>query len=165
MEVVVRTAGYGDAPRVASLLDGLVAEVGAQRGGAELVADHLDLVRSAVVDDLLAAEVTTERRVVVGTVEGAVVGVAAARHRPADGGRRGVVECCYVEPAARRVGIGEALLADVVDWLGRSKCDGVDGLALPGRRDAKSLFEATGFKARLLVMHRSLERDPPGPAG
>jgi GNAT superfamily N-acetyltransferase len=156
VEVVVRPAEPGDAPEVTALLDALVAEVGAERGGTELVGDHLDLVRTAVLDDLELGRTTVERRVVVGTVEGVVVGVAAARHRPADGGRRGVVECCYVEPAARRVGIGEALLAEVVDWLGSNGCGGVDGLALPGRRDAKSLFEAAGFKARLLVMHRSL---------
>jgi GNAT superfamily N-acetyltransferase len=156
VEVVVRPAEPGDASEVTALLDALVAEVGAERGGTELVGDHLDLVRTAVLDDLELGRTTVERRVVIGTVEGVVVGVAAARHRPADGGRRGVVECCYVEPAARRVGIGEALLAEVVDWLGSNGCGGVDGLALPGRRDAKSLFEAAGFKARLLVMHRSL---------
>lgn len=158
MEVVVRPAGPEDASRVAALLDELVAEVVEERGGSQLVADHLDLVRAAVADNLASEQGTAERRVVVGTIEGAVVGVAAGRLRPAGGSRRGVVECCYVEPGARRVGVGEALLAEVVEWLGRSGCDDVDGLALPGRRDAKSLFEATGFKARLLVMHRRLGR-------
>ncbi len=158
MDVVVRPARPDDTTRLAELLDELVAEVDGERGGAELVADHLDLVREAVLRSLESEQVGPERRVVVAVAEGAMVGVATARHRPGGHGGRGLVECCYVEPGARGVGVGEALLEDVVGWLGRIGCDGADGLALPGRRDAKSLYEANGFKARLLVMHRPLDR-------
>ena len=160
MEIAVRHVARGDVAAVAELLDGLVGELTVARGGPELVGDHLDLVRAAARGDLTLGRDPLEpldgRRLVVGTIDGVVVGMASARHQRTRAGRRGVVDCCYVEPGARRVGVGEALLADVVGWLGRTGCDAVDTVALPGRRDGKSLFEANGFKARLIVMHRPL---------
>ncbi|MGC8463578.1 MAG: GNAT family N-acetyltransferase [Acidimicrobiales bacterium] len=161
MEIVVRRVERGDVAAVADLLDGLVGELTAARGGPEVLRDHLDLVRAAARGDLTLlgrdpTEPSDGRRLVVGTIDGVVVGMASARYQLTTEGRRGVVDCCYVEPGARRVGVGEALLADVVGWLGRTGCDAVDAAVLPGRRDGKSLLEATGFKARLIVMHRPL---------
>jgi GNAT superfamily N-acetyltransferase len=55
------------------------------------------------------------------------------------------------------VGLGRLLLDTALVWFRAEGCTGVDGSALPGDRDAKQFFESAGFKARLLVMHLSLE--------
>ncbi|MBV8949825.1 MAG: GNAT family N-acetyltransferase, partial [Actinobacteria bacterium] len=68
----------------------------------------------------------------------------------------GALDACYVEPEARGVGVGRALLDDLVRWFESTGCRGVDAAALPGDRDTKNFFEAAGFKARLITMHRAL---------
>ena len=68
----------------------------------------------------------------------------------------GIVDACYVEPEARGVGVGRALLDDLVAWFASSGCRGVDVTALPGDRATKNFLEGAGFKARLLTMHRTL---------
>jgi hypothetical protein len=53
--------------------------------------------------------------------------------------------------------VGGALLEGLVSWFAAAGCRGVDVSALPGDRETKNLLEATGFKARLITMHRTLE--------
>jgi len=55
------------------------------------------------------------------------------------------------------VGVGGALLEGLVTWFSTAGCRGVDIGALPGDRSTKNLLEASGFKARLITMHRTLE--------
>jgi GNAT superfamily N-acetyltransferase len=93
----------------------------------------------------------------VGTYEGVVVGIAAGRLAPVGGRTLGRIECCYVEPDARAVGVGSAMVEALVGWFGEQGCTDVDALALPGDRSTKQLLESSGFKARLLVLHRSLD--------
>ena len=62
----------------------------------------------------------------------------------------------FVEPDARSVGIGEALVGLIVEFCAARGCIGIDAAALPGHRAAKNFFEGHGFTARSLVMHRSL---------
>ncbi len=59
-------------------------------------------------------------------------------------------------PAARRGGVGKAVAESLMYWCRSQGCRGVDADALPGSRPVKSFFEANGFTARLLVMHRPL---------
>jgi GNAT superfamily N-acetyltransferase len=94
-----------------------------------------------------------------GLYDGAVVGVGAGRVRVGGGAnpeRVGVIDCCYVEPGAREVGVGNALVTALVSWFSERGCTGVDAPALPGDRRTKQLFEAAGLSARLLVLHRRL---------
>ena len=72
----------------------------------------------------------------------------------APGGRRGLVECCYVESGARAVGVGSALLEAAVAWCEAQGGLEVDALALPGDRATKQRLEAAGFRARLLTLSR-----------
>jgi GNAT superfamily N-acetyltransferase len=124
---------------------------GLQRGAAGLVAKAL--LRPGGLDRLLA---DTSRRVLVGTVDDVVVGLAVGRKETVGETAVGVVDALYVEPGARGVGVGRALLDDLVRWFSVSGCRGVDASALPGDRETKSLLEAAGFKARLVTMHRPL---------
>ena len=70
--------------------------------------------------------------------------------------RSGRIECCYVEEAARGVGVGTALTESVVAWCAEQGCRDIDALALPGDRHSKQRLEAAGFTARLLVLNRPL---------
>ena len=92
----------------------------------------------------------------VGEFEGAVVGVLGVVAHPTDGGRRGRIECCYVEAPARAVGVGAALMEAAVSWCAAAGCEEVDALALPGDRLTKQRLEAAGFTARLLTLSRRL---------
>ncbi len=95
----------------------------------------------------------------VGTYDGAVVGVAAARP-PA--GRVAVarLDLCYVEPAGRGVGVGEALIEGVAAWAASLGAGELEAVAEPGDRATKRLFEATGFKTRRLVLRRRVDGRP-----
>jgi GNAT superfamily N-acetyltransferase len=64
------------------------------------------------------------------------------------------VDDLFVEAEARGVGVGEALLSQVTAWFERRGCAGTDAAVLPGQRSTKALFESSGYKARLIVMHR-----------
>ena len=71
----------------------------------------------------------------------------------------------FVEPEARGVGVGEAMMDVVIGWGERVGCYGIDAPALPGARDAKAFFETMGLVTRALVMHRPItpygRADPP----
>ncbi|NNN03510.1 MAG: GNAT family N-acetyltransferase [Acidimicrobiaceae bacterium] len=58
----------------------------------------------------------------------------------------GVVVFLYVRPEFRRRGVGREFLTSLTRHGAR------DGLALPGDRATKSLYESVGWKARLLTM-------------
>ncbi len=73
-----------------------------------------------------------------------------------DGRTLCAVDACYVGAGARGRGLGRHLLDEMVGWARQHGCIGIDGVALPGDRHAKSFFESAGFKARLLTMHREL---------
>jgi GNAT superfamily N-acetyltransferase len=92
----------------------------------------------------------------VGEYEAVVVGVLGLTEAHTAGGPRGLVECCYVEEAARGVGVGSALMEAAVEWSTRRGCPEIDAVALPGDRATKQRLEASGFTARLLTLSRRL---------
>lgn len=172
----VRRAAPGDLERCAALLEAARQDALTRRGGPLLLldacttTDGVDATAAALGRWIAAGD---DRVLLAGTFDGVVVGLGAAHVRattesggPADpasaadpagvADRMGVVDCCYVEPAARRVGVGGALASALVAWLTERGCAGVDVLALPGDRETKQLFESEGFSARLLVLHRPL---------
>lgn len=161
----VRVAAPGDAARLVELTGELLGAVTSQRGGSFLVEPDLAGIGGDVtgydagaLDRRLRARMGDPNTVVlVGTVDEVVVGFALGRLDDRGGhGRQGLLDACYVEPMARGVGVGRLLLDTVVAWLEGQGCLGVDGTALPGDRQAKNFFEAAGFKARMLTMHRPL---------
>ena len=42
---------------------------------------------------------------------------------------------------------------EILTWCRARDCRGIDAIALPGNRATKNFFEASGFTARMLVMH------------
>jgi ribosomal protein S18 acetylase RimI-like enzyme len=147
---------------------------------AHLADEALDEQRPARGGDLLARRDSRPRPsgtwlgealddpaalVLVGTIalEGAPpaevpVGYAVGRIEVLrDGSLLAVVEELYVEPGARGVGVGEALMDALISWATEHGCFGIDAVALPGNRETKNFFERYGLTARALVVHKTLE--------
>ncbi|MFL3020479.1 MAG: N-acetyltransferase family protein [Candidatus Poriferisodalaceae bacterium] len=96
----------------------------------------------------------------VGLIDEAAVGYAVARAEILRTGEiLGIVSDLWVEPAAREVGVGEALINEIIGWCKERGCIGIDSLALPGNRATKNFFETFGFKARLLTVHHPLNTE------
>jgi GNAT superfamily N-acetyltransferase len=150
-----RPATGEDVARLAELVAEAVDEQAEGRGGRiwsarEARAVPAEASLAALVDDHAAL-------VLVGTIDGSVVGYAVAvTEQLRTGDRLGIVTDVYVESEAREVGVGEALLDRVVAWCDEAGCIGIDALALPGNRETKNFFESFGFTARAIVVHRRL---------
>lgn len=152
-----RIATAADGPVVVELARRGIAELSANRGGdiwrrREAHAEPFDV-------DLTArcAHPGADDRAVVGTIDDTVVGYGLARLEDLhDGDRLAVVSDLYVEPEARGVGVGEAIMDLLVAWATEAGAIGIDALALPGDRHTKNFFETFGLTARAILVHRDL---------
>ncbi len=155
-EEAARPARAEDLPAVADLAAAGAAEKRAQKGGA--LWWRRERRPGDPASELAAMVASPDHEVAVGTLDGTVVGYGVVRREPlADGGILGVIEDIYVDPGARAVGIGEALMDHLLGWCRDHGCFGVDSLALPGDRATKNFFESFGLVARAIVVHRSLD--------
>lgn len=141
----VRPAGPEDATRCDELFDAARRQAANQRGGSQLLGTEGPGFATAA-----------DRQVLLGELDGMAVGIAAGWVDRGGGRTVGQVACCYVEPEAREVGLGSALLSELLAWFTDVGCEAVDAPALPGDRSTKQLLERSGFRARLLVLHRPL---------
>jgi GNAT superfamily N-acetyltransferase len=153
-EEAVRAAAPEDLEGLVALVEAEIAELEASKGGdvwarRESHADPRAAIAAALADP--------DHLVLAGTLDGVTVGVAsvglASLH---DGAVIAVVGDLYVEPEARGIGLGEALMDAMVGWATARGCAGIDAIALPGLRDTKNFFEAHGLVARAIVVHRRL---------
>ncbi|MDQ3946587.1 MAG: GNAT family N-acetyltransferase [Actinomycetota bacterium] len=160
----VRPAVGADVPAILELAGALRAELSPMRGGSiwavrEARPEPLEAAYKALVD-------RTDARVVVGTIDGTPVGFGVGEVEILqDGSRLGVVSELFVDPEARAVGVGEAMLGSLVDHFASIGCIGVDAFALPGHRAAKNFFEESGFTARGILMHHRLAPGGTGDSG
>jgi GNAT superfamily N-acetyltransferase len=155
----VRVAVPEDRTRFDELVGAHLTDVANQRGGATLLADvgtsPLVVLGTGRFERWLEER---DRRVLTGLLDGFPAGFAVCHIRQlAAGELLGIIDACFVEPEGRGVGLGQLLIHAAMEWLEAKGCHGVDGLALPGDRLAKSFFEASGFKARLLTMHHRFD--------
>jgi GNAT superfamily N-acetyltransferase len=152
-----RPATAADVPRLAELARAVIAELAPMRGGEvwrarEARAEPIEEGLAAALDD-------ADSRVLVATIDGVVVGYSVVRlEHLGDGSVLGVVDDIFVEEEARQIGLGEAMMDDLVAWCDERKCLGMDAMALPGHRATKNFFEESGFTARQLVMHHRFDR-------
>lgn len=149
-----RKADPTDLEFIVELWSEAVAELDGQRGGFLLAGS---LTREDLAAELRQAQGDQDRLLAVGMLDAVSVGFASAfcdrqRREPV-----AAIELIYVQPAARQVGVAEAIVNEVMRWASERGCVGVDAPALPGSRQAKAFFEDNGFTARLLVMHHPLE--------
>jgi GNAT superfamily N-acetyltransferase len=150
-----RPATEADGPRLAELAQQAIDELRPGRGGE--VWARTAARRPPLLDGFVKQLAATDHHVLVGTYDEIALGYGVARvDEVSDGWRLGVVTDLYVEPGARGVGIGEALMDGLVAWCSDAGCSGIDSLALPGDRHTKNFFESFGLVARAIVVHRDL---------
>jgi len=154
-----RPATAEDIPRVVELAELMRAELGAMRGGA------LWLGREAwpepLTDAYGALLARDDALLLVGAIDDAVIAFAAVVvEELRSGAHLGVITDLFVEPEAREVSVGEALVDALVEHCRAAGCLGVDAAALPGHRAAKNFFETHGFTARALTMHKRFTSPP-----
>lgn len=148
-----RRAQVADAGQIAALATDYARALEDARGGEALVGQ----VRRLCDVDLVAREIASGigSALVVGLFDEIVAGFAhAVVRRDDDSDAHIQVDAIYIDPPLRRVGVGEAMLGEVARYAGEQHASSIDVVALPGDGATKSFLEATGFRARLLVMHR-----------
>ena len=154
----VRAAVAGDVPRLVELALALRAELTPMRGGS-----LWETREARIAPDTPAFTALVDRddaELVVGTIDGVVVGYGTLEYETLRNGRRlGVIGDIYVEEGARAVGVGELIAEQLVTAAVAAGCHGIDAFALPGHREAKNFFERNGFTARALIMHKPLTRE------
>ncbi|MGE0881854.1 MAG: GNAT family N-acetyltransferase [Acidimicrobiia bacterium] len=156
MIVAARRAVVADLDVVADLRRSFVEEMRPLRGGR--IWAERDGPREPVGTYLGAAVDDPVNLVLVGVLDDVVVGYCMTRIETLSTGTRlGRLSELYVEPEAREVGVGEAMLGFVVGWCREHGCVGIDSVVLPGLRSSKNFFETAGFVARAIVVHHSLE--------
>jgi len=156
LEVEARPAARADLPRVVELVEAAIADLRPSRGG-DLFARREGRA-DVSVDGLAPFVAGGEAAAYVGTIDDVPVGIATVRVDVLrDGGRLAVVDELFVEPEARGVGVGEAMMDAVVAFAEAQGCLGIDALVLPGNREAKNFFESFGLTARAIVVHRAIE--------
>ncbi|HEV7525001.1 MAG TPA: GNAT family N-acetyltransferase [Acidimicrobiia bacterium] len=150
-----RPATPADLPVLVGLARDLRDEMRGQRGGALWATRE---ARAEPHDDTLAALLgRSDASIVVGTIDGSIVGFGTVEIETLrDGSRLGVIGDLFVEPEARSVGVGESIADEIIAFCATADCVGIDAYALPGARAAKNFFERSGFTARALVMHHKL---------
>jgi len=157
VKLATRVAAVGDLAELVALYRRFREDVASERGA------DVHLSREAFVEPLEALMDTIVRDqgrlALLGLLGEVPVGIAIGRiEELADSSRLAIVEVLYVDEPAREVGVGECLLASLVEWAGANGADGIDVQVLPGMRQAKNFLEGSRFAARLLVMHRNLKR-------
>jgi len=156
-EEAVRAATPDDLPAIVALAEALRNELLPMRGGSIWAVREARQGPPAEAYGTLLTDPAS--CVVVGTLDGAVVGFGVASVEPLSDGRKlGVVAELFVDAEARAVGVGETMLDGLMGFCRREGCVGVDAFALPGHRAAKNFFEESGFTARAIVMHHAFER-------
>jgi GNAT superfamily N-acetyltransferase len=150
---VVRRVGPGDRDELIRLNEVAGAELLGRKG--VWLQERIDAPWASsgeAVDAVLQSPWVT----CVGTLDEFVVGVAVGRieamHRD---GSVGVIHALYVEPEGRSVGVGDALVVELLSLFQQAGCVGADAWALPGERETKNFYEAHGFSARVITVHHS----------
>jgi GNAT superfamily N-acetyltransferase len=154
-EVTARRAVERDLPTLVELVERAFDGAAAQRGGDLWLLEQAP--RRPVAETLATRLADGRSTVLAGCVDDVPVGVLVVDRRPIEDGREVArVSLVYVEGDARGIGVGEALLDAATAWASEAGCAGLDGLALPGDRETKNLYERAGMSARLITVYRDL---------
>jgi GNAT superfamily N-acetyltransferase len=155
VNITVRDAEAADVPSLTELYQRLEEEMAALRPAWPLVDGLAHPVSDAISERIADAA----WRTYVAHLEGVPVGFLFGRDEetlPQGRGERiGSVRLLYTDREAREVGVGEAMMERFLDEARRRGISLFDAHVSPGHRLAKNFFEAYGFKARSIVMHRN----------
>lgn len=150
-----RTATTEDLAVLVDLGQRARQEMREKRGGDTL--DRLDPFRKDVAGEMRQALADDQRFVVLGCYDETPVAYGLVRvYIGADQQRQATVEAIFVEPEARSVGVGEAVIGKLLDWSKSRGAVAIDALALPGDRMTKNFFESQKMVARAIIVQRSL---------
>lgn len=142
----VRPIGPADAHLLGVLEEAFRTQVGGARGGAAWLAETPAVGDwSVLVDD-------PAHPAWAAAIDGLVVGYLELCMR----GTVAEVRQVYVQPEARELGLGDALLAAAIDTARAAGCTRLEGTALPGDRHTKNLYERAGVVARKIVVSTGL---------
>ena len=144
-----RVAVESDLDVLQSLTTSATSSIADSRGGALMLRRETP----PPTDAALRLRLTNpNHRTLLGLLDDVPVGIGSAQ-RDDD---LAMIDSLWVEPNARSVGVGEALLNALIEWARDQGCTSIDAYALPGERITKNFFEAAGMKARLLTVSRPL---------
>lgn len=158
----VRVATEADIEELVRLAILARDELGAERGGRmwQLLHGRPEPLPATFAADL--AEAASDTGVVLLGLFAEVPAGYAHAHREelGDGSAIAVISDIYVEAGFRAVGLGGALMEELVAWSSAHGCRGIDALVLPGMRNSKNYFERFGLTARAILVHRELGVTP-----
>jgi GNAT superfamily N-acetyltransferase len=159
VKLTAREAVPDDIPALVRLYRGLEEEMTALHSMWP-IADGLAEPVDSSLRELL---VLPESVVVIGELDEYPFGFVWARVEQilpqAKGVEVGSIRLIYVEPEAREVSLGEVMRDYTLDLLRERGISRFDAHVLPGHRLAKNFFEAGGFAARSIIMHRDDARE------
>lgn len=157
MELRVRPAASEDRDEIVGLAVRAREAVVDERGGVRLLS-QLGLPPDA--SDLSALLVGTGPHpgpmVWCASIDEVPVGFLVAECGGAEDARIVTVRELWVDPGARGVGAGEALMSAAIAWAIAEEATAIESYALPGARETKNLFERLGLTTRLLTVRREL---------
>lgn len=175
MESDTRVATGEDVADLARMHLAALDEATASRGGAALVAE-VGRGDAAATEASFREDLGTPRTEVLvatlcpaggshgsATVLGYGVLALPSDEAGTDRAGTGRIREIWVEPGARRIGLGTALLEALADLATERGCGYLDSVALPGDRATKNFFEDHAMVARAIVVQRQLP--PAGPTG
>ncbi len=152
LDVGVRHALPDDAATLARLAGLAHVELEHERGAAVWFQHEGRRFDPASAEFVLRADL--DERVMLGTINDVVVGFATAHLATLHDKRTlGIITELYVELEGREIGVGDALITEIVESFRSSGAIGVDSWALPGARVTKNFYEAHHFTARALTLH------------
>ncbi len=70
---------------------------------------------------------------------------------------KALIKQVFVDRSARQLGLGALLIEHCEKIARESGCTVLEGLALPGDRDMKNLFERASMSAQLLIVGKNLD--------
>jgi GNAT superfamily N-acetyltransferase len=152
-DAVARHAAVDELALIRHLVEQSQADRLTERGG--VVLEQLDprpvIDETRLADDQVLVAIGLYADVAFGYAHATVVDVGGAR----------IVRLydVFVEPEARGVGVGEALLTFVFDWAREQDAEAIDSIVLPGNREGKNFFERFGLVARAIHVYRALDGD------
>lgn len=171
MWIRVRPATHADSERLVALRDRAIEETTGRRGGSVLASELTGRAGDIRGGTEGVAVAELHARDEAAAVEPAAVGYVTLQTEGAAPGVAAIREL-YVEPRARTIGVGSALLEAAVAIALEHGCTSIDAVALPGDRATKNFFEDHGMVARAITVNRVIGGDtraagphPPSHAG
>ena len=122
---------------------------------ADALPEPVEAAFASILDD-------PDSLLVVGEIDDIPLGFTWARSEdllPQAAEKVAVVRLIFTLQEARGVGVGDAMIRQVLEHFRERGHRRYDARVSPGHRHAKNFFESNGFAARLIVMHHLDEDD------